>query len=116
MDIVFGDEWDLSSADVQEKVRKDIRLADACFWAPECSTFSRARNRRLAIPGGGPPILRSETFVKGFPTIRGSDAIKVERANRFTEFTFKEVKSAVQRGKSRTPGILGCGVFQRRWN
>ena len=29
VDIVFGDEWDLSSVDVQEKVRKDIRLADA---------------------------------------------------------------------------------------
>ena len=58
-----------------------------CFWAPDCSTFTRAREKRLPGGDGGPPILRTAGAVKGVELISGADKLRVERANNFAEFT-----------------------------
>ena len=98
-DLIFGDEFDLANAEVQDSIRAQIREADACFWAPECSTFSRAREKRLPVPGGGPPVLRNKQFIHGMPNLCGKDRVKVEVANRFTQFTLRETLEGVLAGK-----------------
>ena len=42
-----------------------------------CCTWSRARR-----PGGGPPPLRSDEFIMGYPDLRGKNRIKVRLHNR----------------------------------
>ena len=88
VDIVFGERHDLSNPVVQKKVMRLCEDVDMCFWAPGCSTFTRAREKRLPGGDGGPPILRTAGAVKGVELISGADKLRVERANNFAEFTF----------------------------
>ena len=58
----------------QQRDRILVRL-----WACPCSTFSRARERRLAYSAdGGPPVLRSAEHPKGVQGLSSSDQARVE--------------------------------------
>ncbi len=48
-------------------------------WACPCSTFSKAREKRLAYSAdGGPPQLRSEQYPKGLPGLKPSVQQRVD--------------------------------------
>ena len=53
--------------------------------APDCKTMSRARGRPFWIGNkrfDGPPALRDERNVMGFPNLRGENAVRVRQANK----------------------------------
>eukprot|EP00974_Lingulodinium_polyedra_P098044 9503793-Lingulodinium_polyedra.AAC.1 len=49
-----------------------------------CETWSRARR-----PGSGPPPLRSDRFVYGYPDLVGTNAAKVKLHNRIMQRSFQ---------------------------
>ena len=53
--------------------------------APDCKTMSRARGRPFWIGNqryDGPPALRDERHVMGFPNLRGEKAVRVRQGNK----------------------------------
>ena len=98
VDILFGPDYDLADSVVQKQVAQRCEEVDACMWAPDCSTLSAAREKRLPIPGGGPAALRSATCVKGAPGLSSKDQDKVNAANKFVEFTLAAVEKSAARG------------------
>ena len=91
---------DLSKLEVQQALATLVDSRDAAIWAVDCSTLSRARE--VAIPGheGGPRPLRAENAVRGLQSLAGRDAIRVEQANLFIDFTFAQVARSVATGKA----------------
>ena len=91
---------DLSKLEVQQAFATLVDSRDAAIWAVDCSTLSRARE--VAIPGheGGPRPLRAENAVRGLQSLAGRDAIRVEQANLFIDFTFAQVARSVATGKA----------------
>jgi hypothetical protein len=76
-DIEFG--ADLASAEHSEIWKQRDRVL-ARLWACPCSTFSRAREKRLGYSAdGGPPILRSDAHPKGVPGLSPRDQARVDQ-------------------------------------
>ena len=70
--------------------------------APECKTFSRARGRPFYIDGyryDGPPALRDEKNVMGFPGLRGEEAVKVRQGNKMALASIKRCEELYEKGK-----------------
>ena len=60
--------------------------------APDCKTMSRARGKPFYIGGKfhrGPPALRDERHVMGFPNLKGQDAVKVRQGNKMAHASIK---------------------------
>ena len=57
----------------------ESEVVDLLFLALPCGTCSRARE--IAIPGGGPVPLRSETEPWGLPHLQGHNLERLEKAN-----------------------------------
>lgn len=53
------------------KLRKDLRRARLSHWAPNCSSFSRARERPIKGVRFPPAPLRSPLFPTGIPEVLG---------------------------------------------
>ena len=63
----------------------DEREPEAEHHAPECKTFSRRRGQPFWIGRRkftGPPALRDESNIMGFPSLKGGDAVKVRHGNK----------------------------------
>ena len=70
--------------------------------APDCKTMSRARGKPFYIGQhryDGPPALRDEYNVMGFPSLRGSDAVKVRQGNRMALRSVKRCASLNENGR-----------------
>ncbi len=48
----------------------ELDSSDVTHWAPNCATFSRAREKRIPGVAFSPPPLRSEEYPEGLPWIR----------------------------------------------
>lgn len=80
----------------------DNESIDVEHHALDCKTMSRARGRPFYIDGyryEGPPALRDEWNVMGFPTLRGASAIRVRQGNRMSLRSVKRCKQLCSRGK-----------------
>lgn len=70
--------------------------------APDCKSFSRARGKPFEINGQwhrGPPALRDERHVMGFPNLRGHSAVMVRQGNRMALRSIKRCKNLHEKGK-----------------
>eukprot|EP00438_Fugacium_kawagutii_P025124 Skav230797 [mRNA] locus=scaffold312:158893:163833:+ [translate_table: standard] len=70
----------------------DATDVEAEHHAPDCKTFSRARGKPFWIGNrryNGPPALRSEQHVLGFPWLRGDAAARVRQGNRMATRSIK---------------------------
>ena len=100
IDLLLDEAHNLADPLFQETVSVACQGCIASFWAPECSTLSRAREK--AIPGhpNAPQPLRSVDELRGRMSLSDRDRHKVEVANAFVDFTFREAQRSVdeQRG------------------
>lgn len=73
---------DLTCSSGQELLWNILRRKDICgvHLAPPCGTASRAREIRRR-KGPSPRPLRSNRFPDGIPKLRGTDRIRVQKAN-----------------------------------
>ena len=70
--------------------------------APDCKTMSRARGRPFWIGNqryDGPPALRDEYHVMGFPHLRGNIAVKVRQANKMAMASVQRCVKLDEEGK-----------------
>ena len=70
--------------------------------APDCKTMSRARGRPFWIGSqryDGPPALRDEHHVMGFPHLRGNVAVKVRQANKMALASVQRCVKLDEEGK-----------------
>ena len=68
-------------------------------YGPDCKTMSRARGKPYYIGGRryeGPPPLRDERHVMGFPNLRGDDAVRVRQHNKMALTSISRCKKAHQ--------------------
>ena len=73
--------------------------------APDCKTMSRARGRAFYIDGQryeGPPALRDERNVMGFPTLKGAQAVQVRQGNRMALRSVKRCQHLCDAGRKFT--------------
>lgn len=70
--------------------------------APDCKTMSRARGKPFYIGQyryDGPPALRDEYNVTGFPSLRGESAVRVRQGNRMALKSTKRCSALHDAGK-----------------
>ena len=70
--------------------------------APDCKTMSRARGKPFYIGQyryDGPPALRDEYNVMGFPSLRGESAVRVRQGNRMALKSTKRCSALHDAGK-----------------
>ena len=70
--------------------------------APDCKTMSRARGKPFYINGKyhrGPPALRDERHVMGFPHLKGQDAVRVRQGNKMALASIKRCEELDDAGK-----------------
>ena len=65
VDILLDKRMDLADLSFQAEIRPVIRQADAAFWAPDCATFTRARERPIPSVRHAPRPLRSAQMPRG---------------------------------------------------
>ena len=107
-----GTSWDLERggqahnvmvAEVRAKIKEQVGLSDVVWWAPECSTFSRARGRPVPGATSWPPALRSQRHPYGLPCLRRrrreTDRMKVENGNAMAKLTFVDAAEALKEGR-----------------
>ena len=92
-------------SDAGKEVWKGLGEEDPDYehHAPECKTFSRARGRPFYIDGyryDGPPALRDEKNVMGFPGLRGDEAVKVRQGTRWPWPRSKDAKNCTKKESS----------------
>ena len=86
----FGDQFDLLRPKVQQKLvclLKSRKVGFVWFGIP-CTSVTRARRPG----GGGPPPLRSNKYLWGFPDLKGANLEKVQQANKLFKFVFKIIR------------------------
>ena len=79
IDWCFGEELDTRRPELRSEMWTSRRSVDAWWWALECSSMTRAREKPL--PGGGPPPLRSMEWPDGLPDLRPEDQERVDMDN-----------------------------------
>lgn len=75
---------------------------DAEHHAPDCKSFSRTRGKPFWIgqqKHQGPPALRDERHIMGFPNLRGQAAVQVRQGNRMALRSIKRCKQLHENGK-----------------
>eukprot|EP00435_Cladocopium_sp_Y103_P027386 s51_g6.t1 len=80
----------------------DATPIDAEHHAPDCKTMSRARGRPFWLNGRwikGPPALRDEKHVMGFPNLSGPYAVQVRQGNRMALRSVKRCKELHEAGR-----------------
>lgn len=80
--------WPTTSLDLSDPIQCSVLMdaivsdqVDVIFAAPPCGTCSKARELRLSKTNHGPPPLRSKEYPRGFPNLRGTNLLKVQKAN-----------------------------------
>ena len=96
VDILFGDEHDLSKLDNQEKIRQ----ADLIWAALDCSVKTRIREiqRKHADGRPMPSPLRSVEHPMGLPDLQGHNKERVAASNAAAEFILGELRLHQSRG------------------
>eukprot|EP00435_Cladocopium_sp_Y103_P035566 s1373_g9.t1 len=80
----------------------DMEEIEAEHHAPDCKTMSRARGKPFYLEGRwvkGPPALRDERHVMGYPNLRGFQAVQVRQGKRMALKSVKRCKDLHERGK-----------------
>ncbi|CAE8607179.1 unnamed protein product, partial [Polarella glacialis] len=98
VDLCCGQQSDVMDEKLWQGIMDSIE-ADA--WSivvvvPPCHTHSRARNAWRASPG--PTPLRSRTWPRGFPWLRGDKLAQVQSVNVFVEKTVEACRGAAKAG------------------
>ena len=98
-DIVLGaEEHDFTNPEVQAKLAEFCEHLDFEFYAPDCSSLSRARE--ITKPGVKlPPPLRSEFHVRGLPGLSTRDQSRVDKGNVLSDFALQRAQAAVAGGR-----------------
>jgi len=100
VDLLFGEEHDLSKLDNQEKIRRQFKQADFVWAALDCSDKTRAREipRKHADGRAMPSPLRTEEHPMGVPELQGHDKQRVAASNAAAEFVLGELRLHQSRG------------------
>jgi len=100
VDILFGDEHDLSKLDNQEKIRQQLKQADFIWAALDCSDKTRIREiqRKHADGRPMPSPLRSVEHPMGLPDLQGHNKERVAASNAAAEFILGELRLHQSRG------------------
>ena len=97
VDVARGSDHDLTKKKLRKRVLEDVRagLYFLVAASPPCSTFSRARMSGRP----GPPPLRSDACLRGFPSLRGHRRRQALEGNLFADFSVQVVQAQVKLGK-----------------
>ena len=100
VDLLFGEEHDLSKLDNQEAIRRHLKRADFIWAAIDCSDKTRIREipRKHADGRAMPLPLRSKEFPMGVPELQGHDKERVAASNAASEFILGELRLHQSRG------------------
>ena len=96
IDWCFGDELDTRSARLRARMRDCESEVDLWWWALECSTMTRAREKPL--PGGGPPPLRSPDWPDGLSDLAPADQERVDMDNENSDWAMEVAERTHQDG------------------
>ena len=102
IDRLLDPSHDLADPVFQQFVEGELRNADASFWAPDCSTLTRARERPVKGHRNAPKPLRGEHAVRGLPDLPAADWTRVQVANAFTDIMWRAAEGALGSGKGFT--------------
>ena len=94
--MIGGDDHDVLAH--RQELEQQALAAIVTSWAPNCATFTRARE--LPIPGAAysPPPLRSDSHPRGLPGLRGPIRDRVERDTQMAALAADQCWLAVERG------------------
>ena len=106
-DIAYSSKHDLTKRQNRINLIRLCLSASYVHFGIPCNTFSRARR-----PGGGPPPLRSNKFLWGFPDLQGKSLIKVNEANIVTKCVWNLVCRLRHRG---IPGSVENPLTSMLW-
>ena len=100
VDLLFGEEHDISKLSNQETIRKQFKHADFIWAAIDCSDKSRIREipRKDGSGKAMPSPLRSEEFPMGVPELQGYNKERVAASNAAAEFILGELRLHQSRG------------------
>ena len=92
VDLLFGEEHDISKLSNQETIREQFKHADFIWAAIDCSDKSRIREipRKDASNKAMPSPLRSEKFPMGVPELQGYNKERVAASKAAAEFILGE--------------------------
>ena len=100
VDMLFGEDHDLSKLSNQVTIREHFKHADFVWAALDCS--DKARIREIPSKHAGskslPSPLRSEEFPMGLPDLQGYDKDRVTASNDAAEFILGELRLLQTRG------------------
>ena len=96
-DIINGSNFDLLHRGVANRLKDHVKSGHLKFlWLGiPCVTVSRARR-----PGGGPPPLRSNEHLLGYPDLVGKNKEKVDSANRLFVVCFELIQLCIKHNVS----------------
>ena len=100
IDLLFGEQYDLSKLENQEKVREHLKQADFIWAALDCSTETRCREipRKHADGKSMLSPLRSQEYPMGMPELQGHDKKRVAADNTAAEFVLGELRLHQSKG------------------
>ena len=100
LDILFGDEHDLSKLDNQVRIRQQLKQADFIWAALDCSDKTRIREikRKHADGRPMPSPLRSVEYPMGLPDLQGHNKERVASSNAAAEWILGELRLHQSRG------------------
>ena len=97
IDLLRGDDQDLSDSAFQEKCFELARQSDVIFSTPPCNTHSRAPWSNH----WGPVPIRNSTYPLGFPWLSSALADKANLANVLVDFSIQCMKIVKAESQSR---------------
>ena len=100
VDLLYGTHCDLGVPENQQRYSKELEAADATFWAPACETLTRARERPIPGHPNPPRPLRSAAYVRGLSGLAVKDQERVQKANKFIDFMWHEVRQGAETGQA----------------
>ena len=106
---------DVLCASGQTHVEQEFNKEEVAieFWAPDCSSMTRARGRPILLPDGrrilGPPALRSNREPEGFTWgLRTADAKKVRDGNAMADLALARLSWRIHN--------WGIGLYEQPWD
>ena len=87
----------LNALDNSNKLTSEVLDCEFTHWAPNCATFTRAREKPISYNKHGPPPLRSDQHPAGLPCIiHGPDCMNKERVIKDTAMANLAAQTALR--------------------